>query len=276
MNTASEYVFPASFAQRSFWFLHQMQPNSPFYNIPIALRLTGRLDTSVLARVFDIILERHEPLRTVFSLEEGDPVQIVAQTVHPDSRMQLVDLSNLPLSEADHRARDLVAEEIAAPFDLSRGPVIRIRLVRVTPTDHRLLIVIHHIVADVLSCDVLIKEFAALYDALHGGKPYDLPPLELQYGDYAIWQRDAFEQDEFKRRLGYWHGQLRPPIPVLNLPYDRPRPPIQTSNGASLSVPVISRPRRCFRRILQTKTCHLLHRSISGICRLALSPDGPD
>ncbi len=238
MNTTSEYVFPASFAQRSFWFLHQMQPDSSFYNVPIALRLTGRLDTFILARVFDIILERHEPLRTVFRIEEGDPVQIVAQRVHLNSQMQLVDLSNLPFAEADHRAGELIAKEVAAPFDLSRGPVIRIRLLRVTPADHRLLIVIHHIVADVLSCDVLIREFATIYGALHGDKPYDLPPLELQYGDYAIWQRDAFQQDEFRRRMSYWLGQLRPPIPELNLPYDRPRPPIQTYNGASLNVTV--------------------------------------
>ena len=112
MSATNVYVFPTSFAQRSFWFLHQMQPASSFYNIPIALHLKGSLDAKILAMVFDTILERHEPFRTVFRLEEGDPVQIVAETVHPASRMQLVDLSGLPYPDADLQSRDQIPRKL--------------------------------------------------------------------------------------------------------------------------------------------------------------------
>ena len=135
---------------------------------------------------------------------------------------------------------------------------------------------IHHIVADVLSCDILIREIKTLYEAAHEGKSCTLQPLELQYGDFAVWQRKAFEKDEFKRRMNYWAAQLKPPIPVLDLPCDRPRPSIQTFKGAALSMTLSNDVRAAFSRILQGKTRHVLFCCFGSLCRRALLPDEPD
>ena len=235
MNDKIEYVFPASFAQCGHWFLHQLQPDSSFYNVPLALGLTGHIELNALTRAFDFILERHEVLRTVFRMENTGPVQIVRELVHPESRMQITDLSNIAFDSANRRARELVAEGIAAPFNLAMGPVIRARLIRVTESDHRLLIVMHHIVTDNPSCNLLLSELSDYYGKFCNSNSDDPAPLELQYGDYAVWQR---QEGRFEQNLTYWREQLRPPISSLKLPTDRPRPAIQTFNGASASVPV--------------------------------------
>jgi len=235
LNEKIEYVFPASFAQCGHWFLHQLQPDSSFYNVPIALGLTGQIDPNAITRAFDLVLERHEVLRTVFRLENTGPVQIVRELVHPESRMQIMDLSNISFDEADRRARELIAEGIAAPFNLATGPVIRARLISVTASDHRLLIVMHHIVTDNPSCNLLLSELTDSYGKFCNCKSVDPPPLHLQYGDYAVWQR---QEGRFEQNLTYWREQLRPPISSLNLPTDRPRPAVQTFNGASARVTV--------------------------------------
>ena len=208
------------------------------YNVPIALELRGPLDTTVLSKAFEAIIERHEPLRTIFRLEDGELVQIVAEDVHPESQMEIVDLKDFSFDEADRRARDSIAKEVARPFNLSHGPVVRGRLMRLTSSRHYLLIMMHHIVADVQSCGVLLRELSAICQALHEGREFGLAPLELQYGDYAVWQRDTVNSERFEKCLAYWRNQLRPPIPILSLPYDRPRPSVQSFNGASLTLMV--------------------------------------
>lgn len=238
MNHTSEYVFPASLQQRSCWFLHQLQPGSAFYNVPIVLRLIGSVEAETLALVFDSILHRHEPLRTVFRIEEGEAVQVVSDVIHPESRMQTLDLSHMPFESAKNRAQTQIEDGIAEQFDLGRGPIIRARLIRLTSSECHLLIVMHHIVADAPSCAQLVQELMRLYNRFRHGLPDDLEPLSLQYGDYAIWQRDTLESDYLKQRVAYWREQLRIPLPVLELPGDRPRPAIQTFTGASLTVAV--------------------------------------
>ena len=190
------------------------------------------------SKAFEAIIERHEPLRTIFRLEDGELVQIVAEDVHPESQMEIVDLKDFSFDEADRRARDSIAKEVARPFNLSHGPVVRGRLMRLTSSRHYLLIMMHHIVADVQSCGVLLRELSAICQALHEGREFGLAPLELQYGDYAVWQRDTVNSEQFEKCLAYWRNQLRPPIPILSLPYDRPRPSVQSFNGASLTLMV--------------------------------------
>ena len=152
--------------------------------------------------------------------------------------MQLTDLSGWPFEKADRYARELVATALATPFKLDCGPVIRINLIRVTPTDHRLAIVVHHIVADVPSCRILVSEIERLYAQICLGKSDELELMQIQYGDYAVWERAKFQGEQFGKRIAYWREYLRPPIPILGLPCDRPRPLIQTFKGASISVTV--------------------------------------
>ncbi|MGH7561799.1 MAG: non-ribosomal peptide synthetase, partial [Gemmatimonadales bacterium] len=238
MSQVTEYVFPTSFAQRRLWFLDSLQPGSAVYNVPTALQLDGPLDATAFVRAYDAMLERHEILRTVFRLEQGEPVQIVSESPHPQSRLQLMDLTDRSPDEALALARDLGAQEAARPFDLANGPLIRGRLIRVAAERHLLFVTMHHIVTDAWSRGVLYRELAAHYAAQMEGTPADLPALEVQYADYAIWQRDRLSNGRADELVDYWRRQLAPPVAPFELPTDRPRPPIQTFAGAWLAVPV--------------------------------------
>jgi len=220
---------PLSFAQERLWFLDQMEPGSPAYNRPANFRLTGRLNARALELSLSEIIRRHEVLRTRFVVESGKPVQVIcparAQT------LSLVDLYEHPAPEREIRAQELAAEEAQRPFDLTQGPLIRSTLLRLGEADHVLLLTIHHIAFDGWSLSVLARELAALYKAFCAGHPQPLPELFIQYSDYAHWQRQWLQGDVLQTQLAYWKRQLAG-VPVLDLPTDRPRPPVQTFRGA--------------------------------------------
>jgi amino acid adenylation domain-containing protein len=224
---------PLSFAQQRLWFLDQWQPQSAFYNIPSALRFRGALDVSALQRCFDELLSRHESLRTTFQHGDQEPVQ----HIHPTSVVPftLVDLQALPEQEREREARRLADEEAQSPFDLARGPLLRTTLVRLGQEEHLLLLTMHHIVSDGGSMDVLLREMAALYEAFSHGEPSPLPPLPLQYADYALWQRGWLQGETLENQLGWWRQQLEGAPLALDLPTDRPRPALQTFHGALLT-----------------------------------------
>jgi hypothetical protein len=180
-------TFPLSFAQQRLWFLDQLTPGSPVYNIHAAVRLTGSLDSRALERCFDEIVRRHEVLRTTFAIVDGNPAQIVGR--HRPIRLKLVDLSGLPPDECEAQVTQLIAEESQWPFDLTSGPLLRVTLYRMSERDHVLLFGVHHIISDGWSTGVLIREVAALYRAFILGKPSPLGDLPIQYADYARWQR---------------------------------------------------------------------------------------
>jgi amino acid adenylation domain-containing protein len=220
---------PLSFAQQRLWFLHQLDPANPVYNLPTAVRLTGRLDAAALAATIAEVVRRHEALRTTFSTEGGTPVQIVAP---PQAHaLPVVDLSELAESEREAEARRLADEEALRPFDLARGPLLRAKLLRLGAEDHVALLTMHHVVSDAWSRGVLIREVAALYGALAAGRPSPLPAPPVQYADYAVWQREWLQGDALEEQLDYWRRQLAG-VPRLSLPTDRPRPAVQSFRGA--------------------------------------------
>ncbi|WP_284166140.1 non-ribosomal peptide synthetase, partial [Frigidibacter sp. SD6-1] len=216
---------PLSFAQARLWFLDQLEAGNPFYNIPGALRLTGRVDRALLQATFDALVARHETLRTRFPLQAGAPRQVIAPVL------------SLPIGFADLSATPEATEEVIArdartPFDLAEGPLVRVTLLRLAEEDHILIVNMHHIISDGWSMGVMAREVAALYAALAGGRPDPLPPLPVQYADFALWQRSWLSGAELARQEGYWLDRLSgltgTPLP---LPHDRPRPPAQSHRG---------------------------------------------
>ncbi|MCY1022991.1 amino acid adenylation domain-containing protein [Pyxidicoccus sp. MSG2] len=221
---------PLSFAQQRLWFLDRLEPGSPLYNIPAAVKLAGRLDVQVLERCFEEIIRRHEVLRTTFSLREQEPVQ----ELHSGGRlsMQVRDLQDLPAPERDAEVLRLAAEEARAPFDLARGPLLRARLLRLGEHEHVLVLVLHHIVSDAWSTGILLRELGALYPAFSAGAPSPLPELFVQYADYATWQRSWLRAETLESELAWWKGRLAGAPGVMELPVDRPRPAVQSHRGA--------------------------------------------
>ncbi|HLM54865.1 MAG TPA: amino acid adenylation domain-containing protein, partial [Pyrinomonadaceae bacterium] len=223
---------PLSFAQARLWFMEQLMPGGSAYNLPAALRLSGRLDVDALGRSFDEIVRRHEALRTTFAEEGGQAVQRIAPRLSVPLRV--IDLTSLPEAEREREAVRLATEEARTPFDLSAGPLARASLLRLAPEEHVLLFTLHHVISDGWSMGVLVRETAALYGAYAAGLPSPLPELEIQYADFAAWQREWLRGEVLEKQLAYWRRKLGGAPPVLELPTDRPRPASQTFRGASL------------------------------------------
>ena len=222
------FVFPVTFAQQRMWFLNRLQPGSTFYNSPWSLRLAGPLNVPALEQSLGEIVRRHEILRTTFSVQDGEPVQVV--TPSKDFCLPVLDLSKTAGPEAE--AKRVALEETRRLMDLEKGPLMRAELLRIGPEDHVLLIMIHHIIFDGWSRRVLSGEMADLYEAFSSGKPSPLPDLALQYGDYAVWQQKLLSGSQTTKQLDYWKRQLEGAPLVLELPIDRLRPAIATYRGA--------------------------------------------
>jgi amino acid adenylation domain-containing protein/non-ribosomal peptide synthase protein (TIGR01720 family) len=222
------YIFPASFGQKRLWFLDQLEPGSPFYNLPFAIRLSGDLNLVVLEQSFQIIIERHEALRTILTTVEGEPVQAIAP--HVKLTISVVNLQNLPEDEREIQAQKLATEEARCPFVLSEFPLLRLKLIRLGEQEHILLLTIHHAIFDGWSIGILLKELAAIYTNLCNGQPAALPDLPLQYADYSVWQQEWLHKEVLKKQLAYWKQQLNG-ISTLELPTDRPRSALQTFEG---------------------------------------------
>ena len=225
---------PLSFAQQRLWFLDQLDPGSTVYNVPGSLRIRGLLDVTALQRSVNEILRRHEVLRTTFSMVEGQPVQIIAPSL--SLSLPVIDLADHPKNEREDEARRFVSEEAGRPFDLARGPLMRVTLLRLDHEDHILLLTMHHIVSDGWSMGVLYRELLVLYEAFSHEQPSPLPDLPIQYADFSIWQRNWLQGEALDSQLSYWKKQLKGPLAILNLPLDRPRPAVQSHRGARQSI----------------------------------------
>ncbi len=225
---------PLSFGQERLWFLDRLDPGRSFYNLPTALRLRGPLDVGALAASHAEIVRRHEALRTRFGEVDGRPVQRIAPPSAPgEARPLLVDLAALPAERREAEALALAGGEAARPFDLARGPLQRAVVVALAGDEHLALFTMHHIVSDGWSIGVLVRELGAFYAACVQGAPPPLPPLPVQYADFAVWQRAWLSGAVLERRLAFWRRSLAGAPPVLELPLDRPRPPLQTFRGAT-------------------------------------------
>ncbi len=221
---------PLSFSQQRVWFLEKLAPETSVYNIPLAIRLKGPLSVGALERSFAEIVRRHEILRTSFGEASGEPAQFV--TSSSESRVELVDLTNLAIEEREREAARRVSDDANRTFDLEHGPLVNITLIRLADDHHVLLVNMHHLVSDLWSTGVLLHELNALYNAFIAGQPSPLRDLAIQYRDYARWQREYLQGDVLDEVLEYWKTQLHDAPRVLELPTDRPRPAIQTYSGS--------------------------------------------
>ncbi|WP_083296527.1 non-ribosomal peptide synthetase [Duganella sp. HH101] len=223
---------PLSFAQQRLWFLDRLEPGSAFYNIPAAVRLSGQLDVAALHGALNEIVRRHEALRTCFGSANDAPLQVIAPVL--ELALSIDDLSDLPQAEREAKARWLAQDEAQTPFDLATGPLIRARLLRLSDSEHVVLLTVHHIVSDGWSAGVLVKEVAVLYGAFVQQQPSPLPELPVQYADFAHWQRQWLSGEVLQQQLDYWQGHLAGAPALLTLPTDRPRPAQQSHRGAML------------------------------------------
>ena len=220
-----------SYAQQRQWFLWQWAPQSTAYNIPVVLRLKGRLDAAALQRSFQALIERHESLRTVFTQQDDQPVQVVLET---GSFALAVDELTLAAGESlQTRLHACIEQETAKLFDLQEGPLMRARLLRLAADDHVLVVTLHHIISDAWSMQVMVEELVQFYAGFSAGRDVHLAELNIQYADYAQWQRQWMEAGEQERQLTYWQDKLGGEQPVLELPTDLPRPAMQSFAGAS-------------------------------------------
>ncbi|QSJ15009.1 amino acid adenylation domain-containing protein [Nostoc sp. UHCC 0702] len=247
---AEVFVFPTSFAQQRLWFLHQLAPDNPFYNVSTALRLTGCLNFTALKQTFNEIVRRHETLRTTFVMVQ-QPVQAIpaescANAPSLSIPLPLIDLRNFHSPERDTQVQQIATQEAQRPFNLTTGPLLRVKLLQLDEAEYVLLLNLHHIVADGWSIGVLIRELGILYKAFTENQPYlttnqslstPLPELPIQYADFAQWQREWLQTagangiSPLQTQLAYWQKQLNG-ISLLHLPTDRLRPAVPTYKGA--------------------------------------------
>jgi amino acid adenylation domain-containing protein len=227
----SQTVFPASFAQQRLWFLDQLDPGTAAYNLPRAFRIVGPLNVGNLTRAFQIVIERHAALRTVFDSVEGEGRQIVLTEVEVE--VPIVELGDFPESERETEALRIAAEEGRKPFDLKEGPLIRPVLVRLEPEKHFLVLTMHHIIADGWSIALLFREVTTAYASITRGEAPDFPELPLQYSEYAQWQREYMSGEVLSGEIEFWKRKLEGAQPLLELPLDHARPTGANWHGAT-------------------------------------------
>ncbi|MFM7547880.1 MAG: amino acid adenylation domain-containing protein, partial [Cyanobacteriota bacterium] len=225
---------PLSFAQQRLWFLAQLEGPSATYNIPLAWRLAGELDHGALRGALDQLVVRHEALRTTFVAVDGEPVQRIVPAT--DARFALIKHDLRDTADVEAELARWLEKEAAESFDLEAGPLLRGRLLRLADREHALLLTLHHAIADGWSLGVLGRELGALYGAMRQGNDDPLPPLPIQYPDYALWERQWVEGALLQRQAAYWQSALAGAPVLLELPTDRPRPPEQDYVGAMLPV----------------------------------------
>ena len=233
-RVARDEELPLSFAQQRLWFIDQLEPGSAAYNLSVGLRMRGKLAHRELERSLSEIVRRHEVLRTTFESRDGPPIQIISPPT--DIHLAVTDFSSLSDHERNARLEQLAVADANEPFDLQHGPLIRLKLLRLGAEDHVLLCTMHHIVSDGWSMGILIREVGALYEAYSEGKASPLPELEIQYADYAVWQRQMLNSGVLAQQLAYWKQHLAGAPALLDLPTDRPRPPVQSNRGARLPI----------------------------------------
>jgi non-ribosomal peptide synthetase component F/thioesterase domain-containing protein len=232
-DTEEIYVLPASFGQERFWDLDRLNPGNPTWNVPVRFRLQGILDSTLLERAFNEIVRRHEVLRTSFTLVEGHPHQVIKPSLN--IKVPVADLRHLPKAERDAEVDRLSLQEARFRFDLTAGPMFRVGLLQTEDNEHVLLVNPHHSVVDYWSIGIISNELGSIYDAYSRGQESSLSELSIQYGDYAVWQREQAGSEAVQRELAYWTEQLKS-LPQLDFPTDRPRPAFPTYDATITSI----------------------------------------
>ncbi len=223
---------PLSFAQQRLWFLAQLEPDSTAYLVPAILRLQGNLAIPTLQQSWAIVVQRHESLRTAIPMIDGQPILQVSPTV--PTGIPIVDLSSVPATQQTVWVQTLIQQELQQPFSLDHPPLWRVKLLCLNESEFVLVLVLHHIITDGWSMTCLGEELASVYQALYQATQPTLPPLPIQYGDFAVWQRQWLQGDRWQQQLQYWQQHLHNAPPLLELPTDHPRPAVQTFRGQRL------------------------------------------
>ncbi|HEX5716983.1 MAG TPA: condensation domain-containing protein, partial [Thermoanaerobaculia bacterium] len=242
---------PLSFAQQRLWFLDQLNPGSAEYNITRAVRLSGALRVYVLGRAVAEVIRRHSVLRTTFGTAGGVPVQVVAPSLALP--LSVVDLRALPPDERLAEARSLIDREGRRPFDLARGPLLRLNLLRLEDGEHVAGSTMHHVISDGWSTGLLFREMGLLYEAFLAGRPSPLPELPIQYADFALWQRGQLDGEVLAGQLAWWKQHFAGAPDTLDLPTDRPRSEVRTSHGARCPFALPKGPADALRALAQAE-----------------------
>ncbi len=229
-------ALPLSFAQQRLWFLDQLEPGSPLYNLPTAVRLFGALDVDLLKKSLQGVVQRHEILRTSFVAENGRPRQVILPVT--DTELPVIDLSHLDVDSKEKQVLRIATEESLQVFDLSRGSLLRFRLLRLAAEESVFLLTMHHIISDGWSMRIFVEEVARKYHALRSDQSISEQPLDIQYADFAYWQRQWLQGETLAAQLSYWKQQLAGSPELITLPTDRPRPPVQSFRGKTQSFTV--------------------------------------
>ena len=224
--------FPLSYFQQGLWFINQLDPNNSSYNIPLAYRLVGTLNKEALKKSLEIIINRHEVLRTTFQEINGEPFQVIS----PYSKVELniIDISHITGEDCEKLALESARNEANRLFDLTKGPLIRFLLICKSQTEHIFVVTVHHIIFDGWSTGIFCNELSEIYNALISGREYNLPQLEVQYADYVVWQHKKLNNEVIEKQLTYWRQKLTGNVQVIELSTDRPRPSIKTVRGGAL------------------------------------------
>ncbi len=222
-------VLPLSFPQERIWFLEHLYDDYTSYYVPRAIRIKGEVDREMMRRVFSEIIRRHEILRTAFPEIDGKPAQVIKEPFFLD--MPIVDMTDMAGAHREEAVKSFIRAQGQKKFDLVEGPMIRSHLLKLSSREHILVLCEHHLVHDGWTQNVLLKEFVTIYKAFCEGKPSPFPELPIQYADYAVWQRNYFQGDVMERQLEYWKEKLEGLPPLLEIPADRPRPPVMSGNG---------------------------------------------
>ncbi|HEX7772080.1 MAG TPA: amino acid adenylation domain-containing protein, partial [Pyrinomonadaceae bacterium] len=227
-------TFPLSFAQQRLWFLSQFQQDSAAYNVSVGVRMEGPLSVAALEQAFGEVVRRHESLRTVIGQVDGEPVQVI--TGPPLFRLPKFDLQQVPPAQRETEAQLLLTLEAQKPFNIEEVPLFRATLLLLSPREHILLLTMHHIISDGWSRGVLVRELVQFYEAFASGRSSTLPELTVQYVDFAVWQREWLQGEVLDKQVSYWKEKLAGAPSLLQLPTDRPRPPVQGFSGARQAV----------------------------------------
>ncbi|PSL21505.1 non-ribosomal peptide synthetase [Chitinophaga ginsengisoli] len=244
--------YQVSHAQRRLWLMDQFGDTTAVYNIPMICNIRGNLDIGAMEKAFQTVVQRHESLRTVFLLSDGEPRQKVLPVSDADCQLLYEDLQALP--DPSKAAWERIAHVISTPFNLQEGPLLRVCLLRVAPQVSLFAFCIHHIVADEWSMQLLVKEILSLYDAYSQGIGVEPVTLEIQYKDYAAWQLESLNESSGQDQQHYWLEHLKGPLPVLELPADHPRPPVQTYNGERVTAMIPVEQQQLFATLVQKRT----------------------
>ncbi len=261
---------PLSFAQQRMWFLYQLESQSPFYNESLQLRVAGLLNVEALQQSVNKIIRRHEILRTTFPAVDGKPLQVIFPSLAMN--IPVLDLQGLEESEV----QQIVTKEARQPFDLSNGPLLRVTLLRLGPESHVLVLIMHHIITDGWSMGILIQELSSLYQTFTLSSPLLLPELPIQYADFAVWQRQWLTEEIQKQQLNYWKQQLANAPPLLELPTDKPRSPVQTFSGATQKFQIDQNLSKQIKTFSQQSGATLFHTLLAAFVVLMFRYSGQD